>query len=366
MKILFDHQIFTYQSFGGISRYFLNLHREINKTGEHSSHISSVFTNNIYLLSLYPELKSIYFMQSDSELLIKLGKLIARKINAMETTKHLDFDYDIFHPTYYSTYFINKIKIPFVLTVHDMTHEKLPHYLNDESLTHRKRKLCNLARHIITVSQSTKNDLIELFRIPEEKVSVVYLGGSFSNAETSDDGCPDLPEKYILFIGNRNSYKNFDLMYKALLPLMQKDKELNLLCTGPPFDKMELEQFQNDNVKSRVLHIFADEKQLYTLYKKALCFVFPSKYEGFGIPILEAFSAGCPVILNDTSSLPEVGGNACLYFNDDPVGLQEKIELVISSNEIRHELAIKGLDRARYFSWEKTANDTLAVYNKII
>jgi glycosyltransferase involved in cell wall biosynthesis len=186
---------------------------------------------------------------------------------------------------------------------------------------------------------------------------VIYLG--FSDKIVTEHKAK---EKYLLFTGNRGGYKNFDLFIKAVAPLLKK-YDLRLICTARPFDKKETDLIEYLDIGNSVICRLVSEEELIALYARATAFVFPSLYEGFGIPVLEAFAAGCPAILSNTSSLPEVGGNGAVYF--DPYSIDDirtAIERVITSETLQKELIEKGKEQVKNFSWEKCARETMNVY----
>ena len=175
-----------------------------------------------------------------------------------------------------------------------------------------------------------------------------------------------LPENYVLFVGGRSGYKNFDTLWKAIIPLLKKDNNLHLVCTGARFSKQEIEAIHRENIHQQVHHISFNDQNMYTIYNLAKAFVFPSLYEGFGIPTLEAMMSNCPVILANTSSLPEVGGDAARYF--DPLSVNDlslNLQQVIYNENVRSALIEKGKQRATMFNWQHTASLTKSVYEKI-
>jgi glycosyltransferase involved in cell wall biosynthesis len=173
---------------------------------------------------------------------------------------------------------------------------------------------------------------------------------------------------YILFVGNRSSYKNFTFFIESVAPLLLKNNELQVCCAGgEPFSPREILCFKNFQILHKVHHIQPDDHTMKNLYKNALAFIFPSLYEGFGLPVLEAFSCGCPTLLSNTSSLPEIGSDAALYFDPyDPASLTDALEHIISDNNLRMQLILKGYERSKQFSWEKTANATKKVYEQAV
>ena len=280
--------------------------------------------------------------------------------------KAIKFDeYDIFHPTYFNPYFLKTVKKrqkPFVLTVHDMTFERYPQdvLIYDRTIPH-KRLLINEADHIIAVSENTKRDIVELIGTDPSKITVVHHGYR-PIAEPS----AQLFDRYVLYVGERKGYKNFLPWLSAIRPLFNLDPNLKVVCTGTPFSSAEIKLFKKWNIANRLVHISANDAQMASLYKHALCFVFPSHYEGFGIPILEAFANGCPVCLSNASSFPEVAGDAALFFNpNDAQSMQDTLKEVLVSSALREELARKGTMRSKEFSLERMVEQTCSVYRKL-
>ncbi|MCL2380195.1 MAG: glycosyltransferase family 4 protein [Treponema sp.] len=378
MKVLYDHQIFELQNIGGISRYFAELlaHNSM-------AQLSLKYSDNVYLQeSVYKDygilpknheckvfLPSIKFKGKR-----RLCKIYTKMCNKIYNKKTLSLsvknlkksNYDIFHPTYYDTYFLKYLKHkPFVLTVYDMIHELFPYYyfndVNNENTILNKQYLISQANTIISISESTKKDILRFFPDLSEKIKVIYLGSSFQQLDRRVK-----KERFILFTGLRTNYKNFDVFIQTVAPLLLK-YDLRLICTGPPFNTTENALLEELNICDRVISKFASDEELKDLYAKALVFVFPSLYEGFGIPVLEAFASGCPAILSNTSSLPEVGGDAALYFDPySPDDMRNQIERVITSPSLRGEMAAKGKERLKMFSWKKCAEETMEVYKKLM
>jgi len=364
MKILYDHQIFE-QKFGGISRYFTELIK-YNSTAEFSVR----YTDNVYLLSNkfkkyniisnkehYDRFLIRYNFKGKGRLFKYYNKIFSRNQPKLSIKYLKKSDFDLFHPTYYDPYFLNYLKgKPFILTVYDMIHEL---YSDDEKTVMNKKRLILTANNIIAISENTKNDVIKYFPEVKNKITVVYLGFSFQQLEENIS-----KKNYILFTGMRAGYKNFNAFLQAVAPLLIKHN-FNLICTGYPFNDEENILINNLQIKEKISCVFTSEGQMSELYSKATAFVFPSLYEGFGIPILEAFASNCPAILSSTSSLPEIGGDAAVYF--DPYSIDDmrnKIESVIISATLQNELIKKGREQVKGFSWEKCAKETMEVYKK--
>jgi len=281
--------------------------------------------------------------------------------------KCLKGNYDIFHPTNYDPYFLKINKKPFVITIHDMIHEKFPNYFaNDQETARCKKELAYKCNHIIAVSENTKKDILYFYKdIKPEKISVIYHGNSLRKVDENYSKAEYL-NNYLLFIGDRIYYKNFELFITAVCKILI-EHDLYLICTGKNFSSEEIKLFENNKISDRVKHNYVSDNKLYSLYQNAIAFIFPSLYEGFGIPVLESFAAGCPAILSNASSLPEVGGDAALYFDpnsrDD---MNSAIEKVVTNSFLRDELILKGKKRLKLFDWENAALRTANVYRNLV
>ncbi len=362
MKILFDHQAFSNQKYGGISRCFANLHYGLSATAGVQSKLGLLLTHNAYIykesLPFAGLLEQIVKKQSRRN---KYNKWYCRYLLKQG-------NYDVFHPTYYNPYFLDLVKKPFVLTVHDMIHELFPHYFvaQDPLTAGYKAQLIKRADHIIAISECTKRDLQKFYAIPDEKITVILLGYKMHNSPAPPAQFKT-PGKYLLFVGDRGVYKNFDRFVKAAAQLLSK-YNLQLICTGGgSFTAAEQDLFKNLGITDSIQQISASDGELAVLYSNAEAFVFPSLYEGFGLPVLEAFNNNCPVILSNTSSLPEVGGDAAQYFDpNDQSSIASAIEAVISNKTLQSELRTKGKQRLSLFNFDNTLMQTINVYKQVM
>lgn len=384
MKILYDYQIFNKQHFGGISRYFYELMDQFSLDPGIKFRLALRYSLN-EPLHQKPQLNRFWTHRNDrftdSRFLSDLQKKI--QINALnhifnnhyESIQRLrERDFDIFHPTYYDPYFLDHLgKTPYILTIYDMIHEQYPGDFDTSDPTSAGKKiLAENAKEIIAISENTKTDIVKFLDIDPGKIQVIPLASSF-NLENMARQNPvaikrNLPGKYLLFVGNRFSYKNFTFLVEALFPVFKNNRDLHLICAGGgKFTGPEIKLIRKMEMTSRVHICPADDASLQQLYKKAFAFVFPSLYEGFGIPVLEAFSCGCPAVLSNTSSLPEVGGDATLYFDPvDRTSLADAVERILSDERHREDLITRGSERMKLFSWEKTATMTKKVYETAI
>jgi glycosyltransferase involved in cell wall biosynthesis len=360
MKILFDNQIFSMQSFGGISRYFYELIKNLKKDIDYDLPI--VFSNNHYIRN-----KDISSCRTFFPHLNFFGKTTFIKyFNYHLQKQYCHSDYDIFHPTYYNPYFLDLIgKKPFVLTIHDLTHEIVSlQTKRDDWAIRGKKILAPKTDYIIAVSENTKKDIVERLHIHPDKIKVIYHGCSLKPIHEKK---MSLPDRYILFVGERESYKNFEKLAKAFSLLLQSDRELKLIVTGRPFSPDERRFLQSLKIDKNTMHYIVGNEELAELYSSALAFVYPSLYEGFGIPILEAFSCGCPVILSNSSCFPEIAENAGEYFDAlDIDSMVDAIKRVIYNYSYQENLIKQGKKRLEFFSWEKTTEETLQLYKHIL
>ena len=378
IRVLYDHQIFFIQSFGGISRYFLELMRHFDVSVR--TDIAVRYTNNQDILA---QVSGSRQFRDPTEIVPAIrfrgkttiirtwnylanGFISCENRNARHARRRIaEADYDVFHPTYYDNYFLDKIERPFVLTIHDLTHERHPEFFSagDIGLTN-KRQLAERATRIIALSENTKKDIMLEYGIPSGKIDVIHHGNSLTGTRAATGGMA-LPPRYLLFVGTRRIYKNFDRMVTAIAPLLRSDPELHLICTGTPFTPEEKELLADLGILSRVLHSYADDPGLCRLYANAAAFIYPSLYEGFGLPILEAFSCRCPVICSSTSCFPEIAGNAAVYFNPlDEDSIRDAAERVLNDPALRKRMIEEGELREKEFSWDRAARLTAETYRR--
>lgn len=282
-----------------------------------------------------------------------------------------------FSPAHYSPRYC---PVPLVVTIHDLSY----FYFPDEFLKKDFYKLKNWteysltkAKSIISVSKSTKKDIMKYYQIPDERIKVIYNG---FEKDIQDEAMPDAnflimhdltARKYILYVGTLQPRKNIPTLIKAFAKFKIQNPDFKLVITGKKGWLYEsiFEEAKKQQVNDSVIFTgFIPDTDIASLYKNAFCLVFPSLYEGFGLPLLEAMSFGCPVISSHSSSLPEIGGDACLYFDStDEKDLLADLELLKKDQSIYDELIAKGKERIKLFSWEKCAEETLqTIQNAII
>lgn len=361
MNILYDYQILR-QDFGGISKYFYELYIHMSAMENVKVTMPVRYANNYYFRDLLSYKKDLKLNSNVLKSIINS----ATTVNTMYKYKKDGNFFDIIHPTYYNPMYLNFVpnfNSKLVLDVHDM----IPEQFTPENtrIIRHKRKMFNKANGIIAVSYNTKKDLLKWYPdLENKKIQVIYRGSNIVEHYKK----LNIPMKYILFVGKRQGYKNFIVLLRVYSELIKTYSDLYLICVGGGnFSQYEQYQMKNLDVDGRVLQIQATDEELNYLYKNACCFIFPSLYEGFGLPILEAFSCDCPVVLSRCSCFPEIGRDAALYFD----GTNEKelfhiITLLLDNDEQRQFLIRKGRERRKDFTWPKAVKQTLDFYNELI
>lgn len=357
LRILFDHQLFSYQRYGGASKYFAML---LNALPRDMWKTTTMFSNNEYVksLNLFPVihfLPNLYF-RGQGRIMNELNK----PYSIYQLRKQ---DYDVFHQTHFETYCLKSIgSKPMVTTFHDINFSTLN---PSPRIVKFQRESLKRADRIIAISQNTKKDVMRLFNIDDEKITVIYHGIEHKVEQFKYESLVDYP--YILYVGTRSNHKNFNRFIHAFSLLHKRYSDIRVICTFKDFTIEEKRQFQELKIEDSMVHFMANEHEMKTLYQNALFFVFPSLYEGFGMPILEAMSNSCPVVLSNTSCFPEIAQDAGLYF--DPKDIDDmchKMTLMIEDEELRAKLIAKGNERVKDFSWEKCANQHIEVYKSLL
>lgn len=365
LSVLYDHQIFSSQKYGGISRYFCELASNISNKENVDIEILSPLYINSYLDTFQnlqiTGVKIPDFCPWEGQIASRFNRLISPIL--LNKKK----DVDILHETYYGKEHLRKSNCKKIITVYDMIHEIFPKYFPDASFRETKKRAIEEADHIICISHNTKQDLMNILNIQEEKISVVYLGHTLINEPISSTFHKEKP--YVLYVGSRYTYKNFDGLIKSYSRSDKIKNSFNIICFGGgDFTEEEKLMFRKYKLSSeQVKYVGGSDSDLVQYYQNAAVFVYPSLYEGFGIPPLEAMSFNCPVICSNTSSMPEVVGDAAELFDPNEEGeLDNSLNKILYSNSLNKELIAAGKNRINQFSWQKCADETFDVYKKTI
>lgn len=271
---------------------------------------------------------------------------------------------------------IRKSRIKSIVTIHDLIFLRFPlyyHLIDRKIYTYKFRKACENADKIIAISECTKRDIIRYFGISEDKIEVVYQGcdTSFTHAVTEEKKREvrskyQLPEHYILNVGSIEERKNILVAVQAL-PMLPTD--IHLVIVGRRTDYTEkVEQYIKKNKLTERVHIISNVPfdDLPAFYQSAEIFVYPSRFEGFGIPIIEALYSGIPVVAATGSCLEEAGGPESIYVNpDDIVGMADAFKQIYSNSDKRKNMVEKGREFAKQFSEKQQSEEIINIYKKL-
>lgn len=281
-----------------------------------------------------------------------------------------------FTPSHYAPRFS---PVPSAISIMDLSFIHFPELFKKSDLY----QLVNWTKYslkkasvVFSISRASKNDIIEVYKVPENKLVVTYPGvkpiSNFTRSASSGQAFQISNRNmghYILFVGTLQPRKNITRLVEAFSKIKPNHPDLKLVIVGKKgWQYGEILESPKKFAVSKSVEFldFVKDEELGRFYKNALCFVLPSLYEGFGLPVLEAMKYGCPVLISNVSSLPEAGGDAALYFDpQSPDDIAEKLEKVISNPKLRQEMKKKGFEQVKKFSWEKTAKETLKVLEEI-
>lgn len=280
---------------------------------------------------------------------------------------------DIIHHTYYDSAYLTTPHSRRVITVYDMIHEKFrPSKGKNLIQSEQKRRAVLAADHVIAISHSTSIDLQEMWGVPSDKITVIHLAAQPFRGDIGEPGKTSAAKStrrpFLLYVGLREGYKNFDSLLQAIASSPQLRKDFDLIAFGGrPFSRTQYDAIIHYGLDpSKVIHRSGDDQVLASHYRSAATLVYPSLYEGFGLPPLEAMKSGLPVCVSNTSSLPEVVGDAGEYFDPtDPESIASAVERVVYNPDLASELSKKGRIRATEFTWNKCADATTTVYRKL-
>jgi glycosyltransferase involved in cell wall biosynthesis len=284
---------------------------------------------------------------------------------------------DLFHATEHLLLPLRAI--PTVLTVHDLIFRHLPEHhkaLNRWYLNWTMPLYCRRADHIIAISDCTRRDLITAYDVPADKITVVHEAAAPRFRRQSPETVEavreryGLPERYLLFVGTIEPRKNLTRLLMAFERAYAEGLSDALVIVGGQgwlCDDFFARWEQSPAYDAVLFPGYVPDADLPAIYAGAQALAFPSLYEGFGLPVLEAMACGTPVACSDVSSLPEVAGEAALYFDPyDAEAIFDSLRRLLSSDDLRHHLRHRGLERAAGFSWQQVAVETKAVYEAVL
>ncbi len=352
MKILFDNIIFSLQKTGGISVVWEEILKRVNNISGLETLFLEYNNDNLNRKSLVINSRNI--LRTNSTLL-KIKRYFNPTYKMNE--KH------IFHSSYYRTS-KNKNAIN-ITTVHDFTYEYFNHGIRKFIHCWQKHRAIRKSDYIICVSSNTKSDLLKFIPdVDKKKIRVIYNGVSNDYYQLDNgkllNNMPFEPYTYILFVGERKGYKNFELSVNAIAKTNHK-----LIIVGKELLEKELDLLESTLGKERYNYVGRiPNNELNILYNRAFCLLYPSSYEGFGIPVIEAQRAGCPVIAYNNSSIKEVIGNTPLLIDKlDIDSILQKLT-ILNNEDIRSVIVKTGIENSKKYSWENMFIDVLNLYNE--
>lgn len=351
----------------GLGRYIRNLIANLQKIDKQ---------NTYYIFLLEKDFKDIKLSKNFVKVLADFRWYTVKEQTHFPKILN-QYNLDLLHVPHFNVPIFYRGKI--VVTIHDLIHQHVDtkgsstHNL----LIHTVKKLgykkvfgaaIKRSLKIITVSEFVKKQLEDEWKVPSKKITVTYEGvdenfGKFESKDVLKEN--NIKPPYIFYVGNAHPHKNIAELIEAFFELRKKYQYLQLVLSGEDnfFWPKIRKAYKNPNI---IYTGKVTDEELVTLYKNAQCFVTASLEEGFGLPLLEAFSLGCPVVSSNRGSLPEVGSDAAIYF--DPKNQEdmiEKIQKILNNQALRKDLIEKGKKRVRDFSWGKMAEETLKIYKSV-
>lgn len=354
----------------GFGNYALHLLRNLAKIDKQNDYL--VYLNNNYD-------NSEIFSSSNFERIIlnrrpEFYKHISIPLDIIAKKRKIDF----FHFLYNAPSLF--MPCPFILTVHDVSYRHIPNMISKKDLISINVQMtinAKKAAKLITDSENSKKDIVNFLGISEEKIEVIYLGVDDNFRPMTEEHKKkiisdkyQLPSNFILYVGTYLPHKNIETLLHAFKDLKEEFRISHSLVLagkqGRNFDSISSLIHKLD-LKNFVYPIgFVQDEDLPYLYNLSELFVFPSRYEGFGLPLLEAMACGVPVISSNASCLPEIAGDCALYFSpDNRQELTKCIHELITNNDLRNQFIERGINRAKLFTWEKMAARTFNVYEDV-
>ncbi|MFB9863629.1 glycosyltransferase family 4 protein [Rufibacter immobilis] len=350
MKILVDPEIFFYGRCGMV-RYYSRLCEELEKRG-HTIDLPLVRSNSDFISGKWQRLTALSRLPLGRKVLNKVDVLSKRQY--FQRVRGGQYDVVLITSPVFEDEFLKFLPTgkPFVMVVHDTMRCVLgPDGLFDPAGSNADRLayLIRRAAKAICISNATQRDVLQLSLVPEGQTTVIHTGNLLNVSEVSTASLK-LPERYLAFVGDRTGRKNFRFFILSVAEWMRAQKDLFLVCTGKS-NVWEADLLHTLGLKDRVLFVDAPDAVLVDLYKNALALVYPSLYEGFGLPALEAMAVGCPVITSACGALQEVGGEAVQYVDPSDRGsILAGVRAVAENKPYREQLRQKGFSQASRFT----------------
>ena len=360
MKILYNNNIFFDQHYGGISRYYASIFEELIKKKVEFKVLAPLYKNK-YLKSLDKNYKEGTYLSRypPFKILKVLNEILS--IRSISNKK-----YNVIHDTFYSNYLLEIRDKKKIITVHDTIHEKFPQYYDSKKIIQERQKIFKNSDEIICVSNSTKEDLLDIYKIPEKKVSVVYHGSDHLDQlkinikEIESKLIGQINKPFLLYVGKRHRYKNCEMLVNAYAKSKILKDNFNIIFFGGETASKSEKKFYNKlGINKNIFHLNGTDHILKYLYSNAHVMVSTSNYEGFGLNILEAIRFGCKVLVKDIKVFREILGNKLDYFQD-----LDDLQNYLEGLNFKKDKNLLNVQIIKDFNWSKTTDETLKIYEK--
>ena len=354
MKYILSNSQFFHQKFGGVTRYSINLFNSLLNKKQNIDIIAPLYKNRFLKEINKKNVNGIYLAKYPNIKLLRIlnNFFLEKKLN--------NVDIETIHDCYYPESLI-KTKAKKILTIHDLIHEKRASEYRNVDFEFRKKVFEN-TDEFICVSQKTKNDLIQFYKLNEKKIHVIYHGSDhvheIPNIELNFNF---LKDPYLLYVGSRKKYKNFNLLLNVFLNSKIIYKDFKIVCFGN--EKINNKKEKELYDKKKLILIKGDDSILKKLLIHSAGLISTSNDEGFGLPILESMTLGCNVFAPNIEVFKEIYKDKVFFYEkDETESLKENLEKHLYSQELLNEKKISAREYAANFSWDKTASQTLETY----
>ncbi len=355
LRVRFSPEIFRVQRYGGVSRYVVEVHRGLLARDVDSRIVAGLHRN-----ALVEGVPGVWGLDVDSLRPARARQAVTKLVDRAvgEAAAWMVPDSTVWHMSYFGH--DRPRRAPLAVTVYDMIHERYPGESGtDDETPNLKRRACREAAMVFAISQATATDLQERLAVPPERIVVTHLGVAKGQARPQVSPFGGAP--LVLYVGARRPlYKNWPMLLDALGGL---DGDVGLLCFGPPEDQVDRDAVTARGLKGRVVFASGDDADLAGWYEAATALAYPSRYEGFGLPPLEALAHGCPVVATAVGAVPEVVGGVAELVEPEVEALRAGLVKVLSDGSAQRA---DGPAHAARFSWQATADVTLAGYRQIL
>jgi len=354
IKVLYDHDVFSGFNRGGVSRYFRELGKNLPRCG-----ISTIAFGGLHSSDACDEMPHFIGIRIPPFQWTWRARALIDSVLQQQAISWIRPQ--VIHKTLYGRHEY-PTGIPIIITVHDMAHER--GYIRNDSTVEAKAYWIKRATHIITPSEFTRSELIGITGVDPGKVTCIAHG---ADALSAVQLIPTCAEPYLIYVGDRHAYKDFRVLINALSEGSIAHDYRLLCCGGGRFTPDEIALIESAKLTERIDRIDPDDSYLSALYQQARCLVYPSRYEGFGLPIVEAMKLGCPVVAADTPVSREVTRNAAIFFTPgDGESLREALMSVAYDDQMRSAVSSQGRITTETLTWSESARCHARIYEDAV